>query len=32
MKLISKFKLKSELELIKLFRISLAHSKKNDLK
>ena len=32
MRLIEKFKVKSELELIKLFRISLAHSKKRDLK
>ncbi len=32
MALIQKFKVKSELELIKLFRISLAHSKKNDFK
>jgi len=32
MSLIQKFKVKSEIELIKLFRISLAHSKKNDLK
>ena len=32
MKLVEKFKTKSEVELIKLFRISLAHSKKNDLK
>ena len=32
MSLIEKFKVKSEIELIKIFRISLAHSKKNDLK
>jgi hypothetical protein len=32
MRLIQKFKVKSELELIKLFRISLAHSKKSDFK
>lgn len=32
MSLIEKFKVKSELELIKLFRISLAQSKKSDLK